>query len=378
MGISINKSGLAGRLDPAIQLDASQLQVHNKLTELARAIVTHQRATAQGLYIWGKVGRGKTMLMDAFARQLPTELVRRQHFHEFMQDLHQQLIPLTGKSDPLLHVARQLAKQCKVICFDEFFVSDIGDAMLLGTLFGHLFRAGLMLVATSNCAPAQLYRNGLQRQRFLPAIADIEHFCEVIELSGDTDYRLRSLTQAPCYFVAQGPKPMAALNQQLLQRYLGDVLPCTVEVNGRVLNCVGRRQQCIAFHFAALCEGPRSHLDYIALAQQFSTLLVFNVPELSAAPQEQIKARGTEDSAAGSGPTGERQVTLGQMDDATRRFIALIDQCYSSGTRVVISASVALDKLYTNGTLLFEFERLKSRLAEMGSLQYQQGKWQRI
>lgn len=359
----------ADRLDLGIRLDNEQLLVQQALQRLARCLKNGQ--PCRGLYVWGKVGRGKTMLMDAFAQQLPAAMVKRQHFHEFMRDLHSTLRELGGREDPLILIARRLAAECKVLCFDEFFVSDIADAMLLGGLLQALFTRGVVLVATSNCEPAQLYINGLQRARFLPAIAAIEQHCQVMQLNGQVDYRLRELTPVPCYWVYQG-QDMEDINRRLLAEHQLQGLN-TLTLMGREVESLGINGTSVAFDFAALCEGPRSHLDYIELCERFDTLLLLDVPPLSAQRNEQIKARGTEDSALGSGETGERIVSLGAYDNATRRFIALVDQCYSMGVRLYVTAHLPLDSLYTEGALLFEFERLKSRLAEMGSLEYQQG-----
>lgn len=369
--MSNDKDAAAARLDLPMCLDSAQLLVQAELETIAEHISHQSIERIQGLYIWGKVGRGKTMLMDNFARQLPAKCVRRQHFHEFMRDLHLSLGQMSGREDPLKLIARRLAKTCRVLCFDEFFVSDIADAMLLGRLLQALFTLNVVLVATSNCEPAQLYANGLQRQRFLPAIAAIEQHCQIMHLDGQIDYRLRELTSAPCYWVYDAQE-MTLANKRLLNEYQLK-RENDMRLMGRSVACLGTNRNTAAFSFAELCQGPRSHLDYIELCERFDTLLLLDVPPLSAPRQEQIKARGTEDGAEGSGQTGERIVSLGVNDNATRRFIALVDQCYGASVKLFVTARLPLDSLYTEGALLFEFERLKSRLVEMGSKEYQEG-----
>ena len=272
---------------------------------------------SKGIYLWGKVGRGKTFLMDLLDACLPSALCKRQHFHHFMQDVHKRLTEISGKSEPLRHIAKQLSKQYKVLCFDEFFVSDIGDAMLLGNLLQYMFELNMVVVCTSNCAPNELYRNGLQRSRFLPAIAAIEAHLHVLHLNGEQDHRKRALSY--------------------IQRYFE-----------------------VCFDFSSLCEGPRSHFDYVELAKLYKTILVFNVPPMSGQAYERIKARGTEDNGSNiniaSAETGEREVVLAPMDDALRRFIALVDECYDSKTNLVMTAYVPQDEIYTSGSLMFEFD----------------------
>lgn len=344
----------------------------------------------KGVYLWGKVGRGKTFLMDLFVDCLPNVICRRQHFHHFMQDVHRQLNELTGKSEPLKRIAKQFSKKYRVLCFDEFFVADIGDAMLLGNLLQYMFELNIIVVSTSNCAPDELYRNGLQRERFLPAIAAIKQHTHILHLAGDQDHRHRRLTYVQNYFqLPPSGKQQVQLHQSLLNRFnltrseetanaLSHSLASEINVLGRPISYIAQNieqaESAICFDFSALCQGPRSHFDYVEIAKQFSTILLFNVPPMSGQAYERIKARGTEDNGSNinisAKETGEREVVLAPMDDAVRRFIALVDECYDCQLNLVITAYVPLNELYNSGTLMFEFERTKSRLTEMASQEY--------
>lgn len=338
----------------------------------------------KGVYLWGKVGRGKTFLMDLFVHSLPSALCKRQHFHHFMQDIHSQLKELSGTENALKYIAQKFSKQYKVLCFDEFFVSDIGDAMLLGNLLQFMFELNIVVVSTSNCSPSELYRNGLQRDRFLPAIAAIEQHTQVLHLNGQQDHRHRELTYAQNYFeLPDLIEEQGALHQTLLNLF--DLpLPSqnknenTVSVLGRNINYIAKDNSVICFDFSELCQGPRSHFDYIELAKQFSTLLLFNVPPMSGQAYERIKARGTEDNGStiniAASETGKREILLAPMDDGARRFIALVDECYDCNINLFITAYVTQSELYNSGSLMFEFERTKSRLIEMASVEYLENK----
>ncbi|NRB42216.1 MAG: cell division protein ZapE [Pseudomonadales bacterium] len=334
------------------------------------------REVIQGLYLWGKVGRGKTMMMDLFVASLQPEHCLRQHFHHFMASIHQQLNQLSGQADPLKIIAKNLSKQYKVLCFDEFFVADIGDAMLLGGLLQYLFQYRVVLVATSNTEPGKLYWHGLQRQRFLPAIAAIKNATLSMHLTGPEDHRLRELAYAQNYFVEPITDAFAPYSTQIQQLMNRLALPhdglaaATIPIQGRELPFLSRHHRSICFSFSQLCEGPRSHLDYIELADQFDTVLLLNVPSLSGQEYEHILARGTEDGSFGATTTGAREVMYAAKDDAVRRFIALIDEFYERGIRFYLSSCVPLQQLYTEGSLTFEFERVRSRLTEMGSQEY--------
>ena len=298
----------------------------------------------KGLYFWGGVGRGKTYLMDTFYDALPFDRKMRAHFHRFMQRVHRELRGLEGKKNPLELIADKLAAEARVICFDEFFVSDITDAMILGGLFEQLFDRGVTLVATSNIVPDGLYKDGLQRSRFLPAIALINQHTEVINVDGGVDYRLRALEQAELYHY-----PLDEQADQSLQCSFSSLNPDAEHVlQNEVLDVEGRdiiaryvSDDVVWFDFKALCDGPRSQNDYIELAREFHAVLISDVPQMAAS-----------------------------TDDQARRFVNLVDEFYDRNVKLVLSAAVALEQLYTGGKLDFEFQRTQSRLLEMQSHDY--------
>ncbi|WMC10141.1 cell division protein ZapE [Oceanimonas pelagia] len=296
----------------------------------------------RGLYFWGGVGRGKTYLMDTFYDCLPFERKLRVHFHRFMVRVHDELQSLKGQADPLKTVAERLARDARVICFDEFFVSDITDAMILGTLFEYLFGHGVILVATSNIPPDELYRNGLQRARFLPAIALIKANCEVVNVDSGTDYRLRTLQQAEIYHYPLDAQAGANLEQYFARlcnepgRWGADI-----EVNHRRLSTVAEGDGVLYIGFEELCCTPRSQLDYIELARCYHTVLLAEVQPMGL-----------------------------DTDDAARRFIAMVDEFYERHVKLIISAAVPMAQLYGEGRLNFEFRRCLSRLTEMQSHEY--------
>ncbi|OKY27225.1 cell division protein ZapE [Thalassotalea sp. PP2-459] len=382
-----------------IYTDPAQTQAISLLQQLYETIqqTPHKRgllkkaAEVKGLYLWGEVGRGKTFLMDLLVQSLPAEICRRHHFHYFMQDVHHQLQRLTGKPEPLTLIAKQYRQQFRVLCFDEFYVSDIGDAMLLGRLMKAMFEFGIVIVTTSNCAPEQLYRNGLQRERFLPAIAAIKHYMQIVHLDGKQDHRHRSLTFQKIYFqLPHDVEEQNKLHQGLLTEFnlifSTSASGIDAENSSNEIAILGRNipfiakstndnNRSICFDFSQLCQGPRSHFDYVELAKKFDTILLLNIPPLSGQPYERIKARGTEDNGLvrdnSASKTGEREICLAPMDDAVRRFIAFIDECYDRQLTVVLTGYVEQNDLYKSGTLMFEFERTKSRLIEMASVEYQ-------
>lgn len=296
----------------------------------------------EGLYLWGGVGRGKTYLMDLFYEALPFSQKRRTHFHRFMLDIHRRRRDYTDTVDPLLPIARDIASEVRVLCFDEFFVSDIGDAMILGRLLDALFVHGVCLVATSNLTPDQLYRDGLQRERFLPAIDQLKAHVHVLNVDGGTDYRLRSLTQMALYHQPDDAHAEARLSETFQALAPGSTeSETTITVNDRSLPFQQRAEGVIWFTFKALCEGPRSVADYIELAQTHHTVLISHVPAL--------------------GLDG---------DDPARRFVHLVDAFYDRGVKLVISAAAPITALYQGQKLHFEFERTCSRLLEMQSEDY--------
>lgn len=383
----------------SISLDTFQLAGVQALNEIylqlveTKQNVSHNEQLVTGVYLWGKVGRGKTFLMDLFYESLPNSNKMRSHFHHFMKSVHQQLAALAGQVDPLKVIAKRLSAKYRIICFDEFFVSDIGDAMLLGTLVNCLFEHKVTMVMTSNVAPTDLYKNGLQRARFIPAILAIEQHTNIVSFAGEKDHRHRVLTTSPNYFVQ---KTVGDIRRLDTQEKLSDSLQHldknirtiiresvlqekeqvkTIEILGRQIETLGYHDQVICFEFSALCDGPRSQLDYIDIANRFQSVILLNVPALTGTSYEHIKARGTEDGAEGSGSTGERAVFLSVNDDAVRRLIALVDEFYERKVNLYIFSNTPLASLYTQGSLLFEFERTKSRLVEMGSEEYQSASW---
>ena len=355
-----------------VNFDQAQVPALNALDKLHGQLLNPiEELTVNGLYLWGKVGRGKTFLMDTFVDSLPQEMCLRQHFHHFMRDVHHQLTLLEGTIDPLKYIAAQLKYQHQVLCFDEFFVNDIGDAMLLGRLMMYLFDEGMTVVATSNCEPNELYKDGLQRDNFLPAIKAIYDHMYIVELSGKKDHRERALHKLQNYFVLQqDDKANKELINKLYTRLNLTGKHGRIEVLGRDIQYQAMLKKCIAFDFEDVCLGPRSHFDYIEIAKRFDTVMLLNVPELGGEALERIKARGTEDGSVGSGSTGERHVLLAPMDDGARRFIALIDELYDQKVTLFLTAQVPLNELYTQGSLHFQFERARSRLIEMGSGEY--------
>lgn len=309
-----------------------------------RRLLGGRRAVApvRGLYLWGDTGRGKTWLVDLFYKCLPFAAKKRRHFHRFMADVHADLRTHREHADPLALVADGLAQQSRVICFDEFFVSDIADAMILGTLFERLFARGVTLVATSNVPPQALYRDGLQRARFLPAIAQIEQHTDVVHMGGEVDYRLRLLERAEIYHA-----PLDVAAEAGLAALFAAAAPEDTHNRGP-LRILGRdipvrcRADGVAwFDFAAICEGPRSQSDYIEIARSFHTVLVAGVPQFT--------------------PDNENEA---------RRFIALVDEFYDRSVKLVLSAAVPVDSLYAGQRLAFEFKRTASRLEEMRSHAY--------
>lgn len=296
----------------------------------------------RGLYLWGGVGRGKTFLIDLFYAGLPIAEKRRTHFHRFMRDVHERLRTHAGERDPLAVIAREWRAQLRVLVLDEFFVSDIGDAMLLGRLLERLFDEGVALVTSSNAEPSELYKDGLQRARFQPAIALIERHCEVVHLLSDHDYRLRALVRSPVYRAPLDDGSEAWLDERW--HALGgddDHRDAGIVVEGRRIAVRARTQGMAWFDFAALCEGPRGSADYIEIATEFHTLLLGGIPVFD--------------------PRG---------DDAARRFVTLIDELYDRHVNLVCTADAAPAVLYRGERLVGAFERTASRLIEMQGEEY--------
>ncbi len=312
------------------------------LERLRNLVGATQRTPVRGIYLWGGVGRGKTHIVNALHAALPFPDKMRVHFHSFMQLVHQKLRALGGREDPLVAVAEDLARDTRVICFDEFHVSDITDAMLLGRLLKALFSRGVTLVATSNIAPDDLYLGGLQREQFLPAIALLKAHTDVVHLDSGVDYRLRVLERSEIYHCPLNANAEEALKicfDALAEENLRMGAPVTIA--GRSVETRARADGVTWFEFAALCETPRSAIDYIEIARRYHTILVSNVPV---------------------------------MDDVLRdrvvRFIHLVDELYERNVNLILSAEALPENLYVGGHLTVRFNRARSRLAEMQSHDY--------
>ena len=349
--------------DCGFRSDQAQLTAVAKLDDLrARLIAAHAAAEAsplrrwigsliggssaqepeRGLYLWGGVGRGKTWLMDMFFESLPFPQKRRRHFHRFMHDVHTELKGLQNQESPLEAVAERMAGDTRVLCFDEFFVTDIADAMILGGLFEGLFKRGVTLVATSNTPPRDLYKDGLQRQRFLPAIDLIEKHVEVLNVGGTTDYRLRQLTQAGTYLLATAPDTPQRLDALFAElAHYGASAGGTIEIEGRSIPVIRQSSSAVWFDFESICGGPRSQDDYIEIAREYQSVIVSDVPILE--------------------PVRENQA---------RRFIALVDELYDRNVNLIVPAAASPVDLYHGDRLTFPFERTVSRLIEMQSEDY--------
>ncbi len=319
-----------------------QLEEHRSARRGVRALFRRERPQVRGLYIWGGVGRGKTFLMDLFFESLPVQNKKRIHFHRMMREVHERLKSLGEVEDPLDRVAADIACDTRVLCFDEFFVSDIGDAMILGRLLDGLFRRGVTLVATSNSEPDQLYRDGLQRQRFLPAIEMLKTHTHVVNMDGETDYRLRLLQKAGTYLAPNGEEAT-----RKLARFFDDSASSQIEtdkaldINGRDIRARRCAKGIAWFDFADICDGPRSQADYIEVARWYPAVIVADVPRFDAT-----------------------------LEDQARRFIALVDEFYDRRVKLIVSAEADVNSLYAGERLTFEFERTVSRLIEMQSNEY--------
>ncbi len=317
-----------------------------------------------GVYLWGPVGRGKTWLMDRFHQSLRIP-ARRQHFHHFMRWVHIRLFQLTGTADPLQALARELSMEVRVLCFDELFVNDIGDAIILGRLLQVMFEQGVVVVATSNQSPEQLYADGFNRQRFMPAITAINHYMQVVGVDGGLDHRLHPGERHQRYWVACPGQP-SGLSEVFSRLSAGQQTSTESSVLGhRSLAVVRRSEEVIWCRYADLCEQPLAALDFIALCDGFSAILLSEVPNLSGRQRAAYIARGTEDGVERV-VAGDRQLPeLSVHDDSVRRFIALVDECYDRRVPLYLEAQVPLADLYTEGYLSFPFRRTLSRLREM-------------
>jgi cell division protein ZapE len=297
----------------------------------------------RGLYLWGGVGRGKTFLVDAFFAELPLREKRREHFHRFMLDVHARLRSHRDRPSPLEGVADDIAPVSRLLCIDEFVVGDVADAMILGTLLEALFRRGVTLVATSNLPPVELYRGGLQRERFLPAIALIQKHCRVMQLDAGVDYRLAQLERATPWLGSDVPDPGSRL-AAMFERLAGGPgrRDAEVEIAGRSVAARREAEDVVWFDFGELCNGPRSAADYVEIARCYHTVFLGGVPVMG-----------------------------GTADDAARRFITLVDEFYDRGVKLFVAAAADTPEgLYTGERLAFEFRRAVSRLHEMQGRSY--------
>ena len=312
------------------------------LTRIQRLLRLTSRKSSAGIYLWGKVGRGKTMMMDVLFDTVPGKRKRRVHFHRFMLELHQRLNLLQQQRDPLMQVSREIGQDVALLCLDEFFVSDIGDAMVLNQLLQGLANNGVTLVFTSNTKPDQLYKDGFQRDRFLPAIDLIKDRTVVVHLDGSTDYRLELLDRSDVYLT---PDDATAQSQmQSLFTHIVSTIPVTagaITINGRRIQSHAHGEGVIWFKFSALCEGPRSKVDYTELSRSYHTILISGIPQLN-------------DS----------------QDGIVRRFIELIDELYDRRVKVIVSANSCPEDLYSGKRLSAPFNRTISRLNAFQSEEY--------
>ncbi|MCX7562070.1 cell division protein ZapE [Xanthomonadaceae bacterium XH05] len=298
----------------------------------------------RGLYLWGGVGRGKTFLVDLFFAHLALPSKRRIHYHRFMGEVHARIRALGQHADPLVQIASDYAREFQLLCLDEFFVTDIGDAMLLARLLEQLFARGVTLVTTSNTAPENLYRDGLQRASFLPAIILLQAHCRVFEVRSERDYRLRALTHASVWQTPHGDEAEAALAQcfaRLTRDATVDADDARLEINARPIAVRELADGVVWFEFSALCDGPRSVADYIEIARRFHTVILSGIPAFDRT-----------------------------SEDAAYRFVLLVDELYDRRVKLVASAAAAPHALYHGRRVAHAFERTVSRLTEMQSEEY--------
>lgn len=295
----------------------------------------------KGLYMWGGVGRGKTYLMDLFFDNVDNEKKHRVHFHRFMQSIHDELKSLKQESEPLSIVAKRFSQRYKLLCLDEFNVTDITDAMILARLLKHLFFEGVTLITTSNIVPDGLYKDGLQRERFIPAIDLLNKHTQVFNLDAGIDYRLRTLTKAKTWWSGEAVAAEAHFDKVFTDIALGETCQRPLVIFQREIEVIKRAQGVAWFSFAQLCDGPRAVPDYIEMSKLFHTIIITDIPELD-----------------------------DLQNDTTRRFIEFIDECYDRRVNILASADVAANALYSGKRLAKMFERTKSRLQEMQSQEY--------
>ena len=330
-----------------LSFDEEQAKLLEKFNHLNESLTKRSKSwfgqkKIKGLYIRGEVGRGKTQMMDIFFETLNIQEKKRVHFHRFMKILHDDLDKISAQKDPLKKVAKEISKKTKVLCFDEFYVEDIGDAMLLGRFINELFENKVTLITTSNTHPDNLYRDGLHRSRFLPAIKSIKENCEIYELNSAQDYRLRTLEQLEIFIIGKGDQGIKELESNFTELTNGEFQDGQkIKILGREINTIKLAQGSLWVSFKEICEGPRSAKDYIEICSEFHTLFVSNVP-----------------------------IMKGSNDDSARRFIALVDECYERNVNLILSMETELEQIYSGERLLEPFKRTISRLEEMRSKEY--------
>ena len=357
--ISRRHGGLIDYLEPLLDqrrstLDPAQIAALDRLQQLSDDLLAFKTArksalkrlfaapeVPRGVYLWGGVGRGKSLLMDSFFATVALPRKTRVHFHAFMRDTHASLAALKRETDPLAKVAALIARRYRLVCFDEFHVNDIADAMILGRLLAGLFENGVVLVTTSNYAPDDLWPNGLLRERFLPAIALIKQWLDVVEVDAGVDYRLRALEHVQTFHVPSGTAADTAMARSFEAMRGGPDEASHLAIDGRTIPARRRAGSVIWFDFRALCDGPRSQRDYLELARRFAVVFLSDIPRLSA-----------------------------ETADQARRFTWLIDILYDHRVKLVASAAVPADALYTKGPNAQEFPRTVSRLIEMRTREY--------
>ncbi|WP_019960256.1 cell division protein ZapE [Woodsholea maritima] len=337
-----------------LERDAGQLAIAGRLDALCQVIARWKggakswfgkpKPSPKGLYLWGGVGTGKSLMMDLFFEAAPIEAKRRVHFHQFMLDMHGRIAQQRTKKDrdPLPIVADQVAEETRLLCFDELQVTDVADAMILGRLFERLFARGVVIVATSNRIPDDLYKDGLNRQLFLPFINMLKAKLEVIRLDSGRDYRLERLQAAPVYYAPLGPEADAAMDTAF-ERLTFGAMPreCTLTVQGRELRIPCEAAGLARFEFSDLCAKPLGAADYLAIADNFHTVMIDHTPLL--------------------GPNNRNEA---------KRFVTLIDALYEMKAKLLMSAAAEPEALYPEGDGAFEFQRTVSRLMEMRSQDY--------
>ncbi len=330
-----------------LNFDKEQSNLLVELDNISKALYQRskswfKRKPVKGLYIRGEVGRGKTQMMDIFFETLDVERKKRVHFHRFMKILHDDLDKISGQKDPLKIAAKNISKETSVLCFDEFYVEDIGDAMLLGRFIKELFDNQVTLITTSNTHPDNLYKDGLHRSRFLPAIESIKENCKVYELDSAQDYRLRTLEQLEIFIICKEGKELEVLESNFSEltndEYTQDR---NIQILGRKIKTIKLSKGSVWLSFQEICEGPRSAKDYIEVCSEFHTLFVSNVPIMG-----------------------------GETDDSARRFIALVDECYERNVNLILSIQADLNEIYIGNRLAEPFKRTISRLEEMRSREY--------